>query len=293
MKKEKIAQLREDFEQVARDYKGVEFWLARELQELLEYKEWRNFAKVIEKAKDACENAGFELDDHFVEVNKKVGEDSVAPKLIRDVMLTRYACYLIAQNGNPKKDRIAFAQSYFALQTRKQELLEERLKLDERRRARAKLIETETRLSRNLYERGVDQKGFGRIRSRGDQALFGGLSTRQIKERLNVPKGRALADFLPTITIKGKDFAAEITNHNVETHDLYGEDEISEEHIKNNREVRNLLVGQGIVPEELPPAEDLKKLERRVKKDHSNSMKGQKGLRNYGLEEDGTERGGD
>lgn len=284
MKKEKIAQLREDFEQAAHDYQNVEFWLGRELQELLEYKEWRNFAKVIEKAKDACENAGFELVDHFVEVNKKVGEDSVAPKLVRDVMLTRYGCYLVAQNGDPKKERIAFAQSYFALQTRKQELLEERLKLDERRRARAKLVETETRLSRNLYERGVDQAGFGRIRSKGDQALFGGLSTREIKRQLNVPDNRALADFLPTITIKGKDFAAEITNFNVEHHDLHGEEDITQEHMKNNTEVRELLVKQGIVPEELPPAEDLKKLERRVKQNDKKSAKGQKGLRNYGLE---------
>ncbi len=278
MKKEKIARLRKEFEDIAREHESVEYWLARELQPLLEYTEWRNFSKVIERAKEACEHNEVAVTDHFVEVNKMVELGSGAMREVPDLMLTRYACYLIAQNGDPKKDRVAFAQGYFALQTRKQELLEERLQLVERLRARAKLVETENRLSRNIYERGVDHAGFGRIRSKGDQALFGGKSTRQMKETLGVPKSRPLADFLPTITIKAKDFAAEITNVNVERHDLFGEQDITREHVKNNREVRSLLVKQDIVPEELPPDEDLKKVERKVKRAEKKTFSDQKGL---------------
>ncbi len=266
MKKEKIMQLKAAFEAAVQAHDGMEFWLARDLQGLLGYAEWRNFGKVLDKAREACRNAGEQEPNHFVDVNKMVDIGSGTSRAIQDVMLTRYACYLTAQNGDPKKEEIAFAQSYFALQTRKQELLEERIQLDERLRARKKLSETENRLSKNIFERGVDQAGFARIRSHGDTALFGGHATQQMKAKLGVPKSRPLADFLPTITIKAKDFAAEITSFNVEHHDMQGEPQISGEHVKNNLEVRQLLVKQGIFPENLQPAEDIKKVERRVKK---------------------------
>ena len=267
MDKQIIIQLNKSFEETVYEQNGVEYWLARDLQILLEYEEWRNFSKVIDKAKIACQNAGQDIADHFVDVNKTIPMPKGATKDVDDFMLTRYACYLIAQNGDPRKDSIAFAQSYFAIQTRKQEILEERIALVERLSARQKLVATETELSKNIYERGVDEHGFGRIRSKGDHALFGGLNTIQIKKKLGIPENRPLADFLPTITIKAKDLATEITNFNVKKNELYGESAITGEHVKNNRDVRGVLAKSGIRPEELPPEEDLKKLERRVKSD--------------------------
>lgn len=244
---------------------GVEFWFARDIQELLEYAEWRNFIKVIDKAIEACVNSKQDPLDHFVEVNKMVDLGSGAKREIKDVMFTRYACYLIAMNGDSAKPVIAFAQSYFAIQTRKQEIIEERLKLNERLDARKKLTTSETELSKNIYERGVDEKGFGRIRSKGDSILFGGKNTQAMKNKLDIPKGRPLADFLPTVTITAKNLATEITNFNVKKDDLYGEHEITNEHIQNNHDVRDLLIKRGIIPEKLLPEEDIKKLERRVK----------------------------
>jgi len=265
MKKEIIISLSKTFEESAYEQDGVEYWLARDLQVLLDYSEWRNFALVIDKAKISCKNAGQNVADHFVDINKMVGLGSGAQREIDDIMLTRYASYLIAQNGDPRKERIAFAQSYFALQTRKQELLEERIALTERLQAREKLVATETELSKIIYDRGVDGQGFGRIRSKGDQALFGGHTTMQMKKKMGIPDNRPLADFLPTITIKAKDLATEITNFNVTKKDLHGESGITSEHVKNNTDVRNLLAKSGIEPESLPPEEDIKKLERRVK----------------------------
>ena len=245
----------------------TEFWFARDLQDLLGYSEWRNFLKVIEKAKDSAHSVGATVQNHFVDVNKMVQIGSGAGRPIEDIMLTRYACYLVAQNGDPRKEAIAFAQTYFAVQTRKQELIEERILLQERLQARQKLTESETELSRNIYERGVDDQGFGRIRSKGDAALFGGNTTGQMKNKLEIPSNRPLADFLPTVTIAAKNLATEITNHNVRQKDLHGELTITEEHVQNNTGVRNMLGDRGINPEELPPEEDLKKLERRIKSD--------------------------
>ncbi len=266
MKKELIVKLRKTFEEAAFDYQGIECWSARELQILLNYTEWRNFENVINKAKDSCKTAKQDINNHFVEVNKMVQIGSGAEKSITDILLTRYACYLIAQNGDPKKEEIAFAQSYFAIQTRKQEILEERILLAERLEAREKLTATETELSQLIYEKGVDNKGFAKIRSKGDCALFGGHNTAEMKRKLGIPDNRPLADFLPTITIKAKDLATEITNFNVKKNNtLYGEKAITDEHVKNNKEVRELLGKSGIKPEELPPEEDIKKLARRVK----------------------------
>jgi DNA-damage-inducible protein D len=252
---------------------NVEFWLAREIQEPLGYARWENFMNVIQKAIDSCATAGSNPDDHFRGVTKMVQLGSGAEREVVDLMLTRYACYLIAQNGDPRKEPIAFAQSYFAIQTRKQELIEERIRLHDRIHARQKLTESETELSRNIYERGVDNRGFGRIRSKGDAALFGGYTTQAMKDRYGITKSRPLADFLPTVTIAAKNLATEITNHNVQSNNLHGEKAITDEHVQNNTSVRNMLGDRGIVPEDLPPEEDLKKLERRVNSTEKKLMK--------------------
>ena len=265
MKKDTIEKLNKRFEEYAYEQNGTEYWMARELQELLEYSEWRNFLNAINKAKDSCNTTGEGVLDHFVDVNKMVKIGSGAERNQEDIMLTRYACYLIAQNGDPKKEQIAFAQSYFAIQTRKQELLEERIQLMERLQAREKLATTETELSKNIYERGVDSYGFARIRSYGDWAMFGGYNTSDMKRKLGIKENRPLADFLPTITITAKQLATEITNFNVNKNNLKGEEKISEEHVHNNLDVRALLGKSGIKPEELPIEEDIKKLERKIK----------------------------
>jgi DNA-damage-inducible protein D len=268
MKKEMIAKLTKSFEESAHTEQGIEFWMARDIQELLEYDKWSNFLNVIEKAKIACQNSSHVVLDHFADVGKMVPIGSGGSREIPDIMLSRYACYLIAQNGDPRKETIAFAQSYFALQTRKQELLEKRIEMVERLEARQKLSQTERELSAALYEHGVDDQGFARIRSKGDQALFGGFTTIQMKRKLGIPESRPLADFLPTITIKAKDFAGEITHFNVKKEGLLGEEQITDEHIKNNQDVRNLLAKSNIFPEDLPLEEDIKKLERRINKEN-------------------------
>tara|TARA_R110002049_G_scaffold248927_3_gene423377 strand:+ start:842 stop:1702 length:861 start_codon:yes stop_codon:yes gene_type:complete len=265
MEKDTIIKLNKRFEEYAYQQDGIEYWLARELQELLGYSEWRNFLNAVNKAKESCETTGEAVSDHFVDVNKTIQMPKGATKDVPDFMLTRYACYLIAQNGDPKKEQIAFAQSYFAIQTRKQELLEERIHLMERLQAREKLAATETELSKNIYERGVDNRGFANIRSKGDWAMFGGHNTSAMKRKLGIKDNRPLADFLPTITITAKQLATEITNFNVKKNDLKGEGNITHEHVKNNKDVRGLLGKSGIKPEELPAEEDIKKLERRVK----------------------------
>lgn len=262
-----IAKIKAAFDNVIQrdDENQIEFWYARDLMPLLGYGRWENFDKVIQRAVDSCYTAGIPIVNHFREVTKMVRLGSGAQRNVKDYMLTRYACYLIAQNGDPQKEQIAFAQGYFAVQTRKQELIEERISYIERTEAREKLRESEKRLSKNIYERGVDDSGFARIRSKGDEALFGGHTTKQMKEKLGINERRPLADFLPTLTIAAKNLATEMTNYNVETKDLMGESRITREHVQNNQSVREMLGQRGIRPEELPPAEDIKKLERRVK----------------------------
>jgi DNA-damage-inducible protein D len=275
LKKEIVVRLHSQFEEIARSWPetGTEFWLARDLQDVLGYARWENFRKVIDKAVTSCKAAGYEPGDHFLDVTKKVELGSGAIREIDDIALTRYACYLIAQNGDPAKDPIAFAQTYFAVQTRKQEIIEQRLGEVERLNARRKLTNSERELSGIIFERLGEGQSFGRIRSKGDQALFGGRTTEDMKTRLGVPKSRALADFLPTITIKAKDFANEITNFNIKRDDLRSEPAITVEHVKNNQDVRNLLTDRDILPEVLPPAEDIKKVERRLVSEEKNLPK--------------------
>ena len=274
---QKIQQYKSAFDLVAREISddsgnSMEIWYARELQQVLGYARWENFVIAIGRAMESCKTLKINVDDHFREVTKMIALAKGAQREVQDFMLTRYACYLIAQNGDPKKEEIAFAQSYFAVQTRKIELIEERLQQIARLDTRERLRASEKQLSRNIYERGVDDKGFGRIRSKGDYALFGGLTTEQMKRRLGIKSG-ALADYLPTLTIAAKNLATEMTNYNVEQKDLYGETSITAEHVQNNRSVRGMLNQRGIKPEELPPAEDIKKVERRVAKDEKNMLK--------------------
>jgi DNA-damage-inducible protein D len=282
MDTQKIQQYKSAFDAITKginDEEGntIEIWYARELQEVLGYARWENFVGAIGRAMESCKTLGISIDDHFREVTKMVSLGSGSQRDIQDFMLTRYACYLIAQNGDPKKEEIAFAQSYFAVQTRKAELIEVRLNEFARLNTRERLRASEKQLSRNIYERGVDDKGFGRIRSKGDCALFGGLSTEQMKQRLGIKSG-ALADYLPTLTIAAKNLATEMTNYNVEQKDLYGEANITAEHVQNNSGVRDMLGQRGIKPEDLPPAENIKKVERKVAKDEKLMQKDAKKL---------------
>ena len=275
MKSEEIKNLFRLFEAAASELEGIECWSARELQELLGYSKWENFEKVISKAKEACAHAGEEIADHFPDVRKMVSIGSGAEKEIDDILLSRYACYLIAQNGDSRKEEIAFAQNYFAIQTRRAELVEKRILEFERVKAREKLSQTENQLSGILYERGVDNQGFAIIRSKGDQALFR-LSTQQLKKKLGIPENRPVADFLPTISIKAKDLAAEMTSLNVQTKDLKGQKPIEKEHIDNNSAVRDMLLDRGIKPENLPKAEDVKKVQKKLNSEEKKLLKSKK-----------------
>ena len=273
MKKELIEELFEKFEDACYIYKDVECWSARELQTIFAYTKWDNFYKVIEKAKKACESSGIAVSDHFADVGKMVDLGSGSQREIEDIALTRYACYLVAQNGDPAKSEVAFAQTYFAVQTRKQEMIEQRLLDVARVSAREKLSKSEKKLSGIIYERGVDDKGFAFIRSKGDQALFGGFSTTDMKRKLQVPDNRPLADFLSTLTIKAKDFATELTGHNVVEKDLKGHDRIGKEHVENNLAVRKMLIERGVRPEQLPASEDVSKLKRKLVSDEKKMLK--------------------
>ena len=267
MDSKRVISLKESFDLITRSApeQGVDYWMARDLMNLLGYSRWENFIEAISRAKSACNAQKVDTSYHFRDVTKMIDLPKGAKREIPDVMLSRYACYLIAMNGDPRKEEIAFAQGYFAIQTRKQELIEERVQFIERTIAREKLAASETLLSKNIYERGVDDEGFARIRSKGDAALFGVHSTLEMKRRLGVKEYRPLADFLPTLTIAAKNLATEMTNYNVEANDLQGELPITNEHVTNNKTVRNMLGSRGIVPENLPPAPDIKKLERHVK----------------------------
>ena len=273
MDKQSIIQYKTSFDAIASYIEGedgkekVEVWFARDLMSQLGYSKWENFQTAIGRAIDSCRTQGIDAEDYFRPVRRTIELGNGATRDVEDYMLTRYACYLIAQNGDPRKEQIAFAQSYFAVQTRKAELIEERLNHISRLETRERLRSSEKQLSQNIYERGVDEKGFGRIRSKGDTALFGGHTTEDMKQRLGIKGTRPLADFLPTLTIAAKNLATEMTNYNVEEKDLQGESAITVEHVENNTSVRDMLGQRGIKPEDLPASEDIKKLERRVKRE--------------------------
>ncbi|WP_375563405.1 DNA damage-inducible protein D (plasmid) [Bernardetia sp. OM2101] len=273
MNKSQFNHLFEQLENLKDEIEGVEFWSARDLQEFFQYTQWRNFEKVIQKAVISVKNASQEQSDHFAEVSKMVELGSGSNRKVKDYVLTRYACYLIAQNGDPNKEEIAFAQSYFALQTRKQELVEQRLAEVERLKERDKLTISEKLLSKLAFEHGVDNKGFGYIRAKGDEAFFGGRNTQQMKDKLEVPKNRALADYLETPLISGKQLATTLTNGNIKNRNLQGSDQIAKEHVINNEEVRQLLIRRGFVPEDLPAAEDAKKVKRRLDSEQKKLLK--------------------
>ncbi|MEI6889242.1 MAG: DNA damage-inducible protein D [Bacteroidales bacterium] len=273
MKKELIAELLTKFEDACYVYQDIECWSARELQEILGYNKWENFLKVIDKAKLSCKNSGAKISDHFPDIRKMINIAKNAQRQVVDYALTRYACYLIAQNGDVSKNEIAFAQTYFAVQTRKQEIIEQRLLDVARITAREKLSNSEKKLSGIIYERGVDDKGFAMIRSKGDYALFGGFTTNDMKRKLDLPAKRPLADFLPTLTIKAKDFATELTSHNILEKDLKGEQPITNEHVDNNHAVRKMLLERGVKPETLPPDEDIKKVQRKLEKDEKKLLR--------------------
>lgn len=281
---QRISQHKKTFDEIQQFIKSddgqeqIEVWFARELQDLLGYARWENFVIAIRRAVESCKTQGYNVDDHFREVTKMVTLGSGARRDIQDYILTRYACYLIAQNGDPKKEEIAFAQGYFAIQTRKAELIAEHIEQVSRLETRDRLRASEKQLSRNIFERGVDDRGFGRIRSKGDTALFGGHTTEDMKQRLGIKSTRPLADFLPTLTIAAKNLATEMTNYNVEQKDLQGEVPITQEHIQNNKSVRQMLGQRGIRPEELPAAEDIKKVERKVASNEKNIEKTTKKL---------------
>lgn len=270
MKRESFQGLKDQLDALMRriDEFDVEFWFARELMLVLGYSRWENFQVALHRAITSCDSTGYNPDDHFRGVTKLVGIGSSTKRPIEDFMLTRFACYLIAQNGDPRKEEVAFAQGYFAVQTRKLELIEARIRLHTRLDARERLRESERQLSKRLFDRGVDEHGFARIRSSGDAALFGGLTTQQMKQRYGITKSRPLADFLPALVIAAKNLANEMTTVNVEQLDLHGENDILSEHVQNNTSVRSTLAERGIQPEELPPEEDIKKSERRIQSEN-------------------------
>ncbi len=275
MKSEEIKNLFSQFKSASSELEGVECWSGRDLQNLLGYSKWENFVKVIDKAKLTCQNAGEEIENHFPDVKKMVLIGSGTEREIDDVALTRYACYIIAQNGDTRKEEIAFAQTYFAVQTRKTEIIEQRMLEYERVRAREKLSQTEKQLSGVLYERGVDDKGFAIIRSKGDQALFR-MNTQSLKKKLGMPDNRPVADFLPTLGIKAKDLAAEMTSLNVQNKDLKGQNPIEKEHVDNSSAVRDMLVKRGIFPENISAGEDVKKVQRKLLSEEKKALKSTK-----------------
>ncbi len=258
----------ESIKRVSNDDHPMEFWSARDLMPMLGYTKWQKFTEVIERAKAACKLSGQNIDDHVTGAGKMIATGKGATRKIEDFFLTRYAFYLIAQNGDPRKPEIALAQTYFATQTRKQELLEQRDMESKRLDARAKLRETESKIESTVYERGIKYPvEFATFKNKHIEALYGGISASQLKKIRKIPPKRSLADFDSHVELKAKDFALAMTDHNIKEKDIRGKEAMNTEVVKNSRETRQALLNRGIKPEHIKPEEDLKLVESRKNKE--------------------------
>ena len=245
------------------DETWFEFWSARDLMKWLWYKKWQTFEKVIEKAEVACNNSLIESKNHFTDASKMVWLGSWSNRNIKDYFLTRYACYLIAQNWDSRKIEISLAQTYFASQTRKLELAEQEIENNKRLEARKKLAKSEKQIEDTIYSRWIKLPvEFATFKNKKIEALYN-ISIKQLKAKRWIPENRALADFDSEVELKAKDFIYAMTDHNIKEKNIIWKQNLNEELVSNAKETRNTMLKRWIVPEELRAQEDLKLIEKR------------------------------